>query len=570
MPFARKKSGEIVEVDEEQAAQLSAAGKPVYASMREANAPAPQVGAWQQMAPANSAQPSRGPSVMEVLFPSQQAAGRAGRGALAGNVETAKDLLTMPYRAAAGVGSYFGTLGSEAMDGGLASPQAFGQAKELARQQALRDMAAPGADIDYPAFARGFVAPAQDPVAAGLTMLPMGKLVGSLAGYLGGVASQGGRLATAAAMGAEALGSPVGQGLGIGATGAGLGLGLNALDRAVTPGQSALNVSPEEVRAAALQTALGGVSGGLMGEATRMASSGKSWLGGRVPEKLEKLSARMVRGAVKPNGLDAGAELESALVEDRLLPELVGNATFTPGQIAARFQAKSGPISERIGAALAEADKAGPVYSSAQALEAGRNALNDALRRKRIIITPRQSEAILRNMEESVQNQTPPSYGPWQAGRIPEAPLTASEAYATKKALQDWGHNRLDVDPLLPSRGRSEAAIGASRNFNEQLEQLAPEVKVLDRELAPYSRIRDIMETASGPRSNRLVVGPTFLLSAANISGARQAWNVAQRLRALNGAQSTLPATLGSYLTDALQTPLTSQPQQPARQDDRR
>ncbi len=570
MPFARKKSGEIVEVDEEQAAQLSAAGKPVYTSAREANAPAPQVGAWQQLAPANSVQPSRGPSVMEVLFPRQQAAGRAGRGALAGNVETAKDLLTMPFRAAAGVGSYFGTLGSEAMDGGLASPQAFGQAKELARQQALRDMAAPGADIDYPAFARVFVAPAQDPVAAGLAVLPMGKPVGSLAGYLGGVASQGGRLAPVAAMGAEALGSPVGQGLGIGAGGASLGLGLNALDRAVTPGQSALNVSPEEVRAAALQTALGGVSGGLMGEATRMASSGKSWLGGRVPEKLEKLSARMVRGAVKPNGLDAGAELESALVEDRLLPELVGNATFTPGQIAARFQAKSGPISERIGAALAEADKAGAIYSSAEAIEASRTALADAIRRGVARATPTQEAAILRNIEEATQNHKPVALGPWQPGRVAEAPMIASEAYNTKKINQNWAYDKLNADPMMPQKAKAEAALGLSRNINQQLEESAPLVKVFDRELAPYSRIRDVMETASGPRSNRLVVGPTFLLSAANISGARQAWNVAQRLRALNGVQSTLPATLGSYLTDALQTPLTSQPQQPVRQDDRR
>lgn len=545
MPFARKKSGEIVEVDEEQAAQLSAAGKPVYASMREANAPAPQVGAWQQMAPANSAQPSRGPSVMEVLFPSQQAAGRAGRGALAGNVETAKDLLTMPYRAAAGVGSYFGTLGSEAMDGGLASPQTFGQAKELARQQALRDMAAPGADIEYPAWARGFVAPAQDPVAAGLVMLPMGKLVGSLAGYLGGVASQGGRLATAAAMGAEALGSPVGQGLGIGATGAGLGLGLNALDRAVTPGQSALNVSPEEVRAAALQTALGGGVGGV-------ASVGARAVGAMAP-RIERVAGNWIRRAVKPNGLDAQQALETALVEDRLLPEIVGNTTITPGGIAERFQSRSDAISGRIGPALAEADKMGPVYSSAQALEAGRTALNDALRRKRIIITPQQSETILRNMEESVQNQTPPSYGPWQAGRIPEAPLTASEAYATKKALQDWGYNRLDVDPLLPSRGRSEAAIGASRNFNEQLEQLAPEVKVLDRELAPYSRIRDVMETAAGPRENRFIGFPAYLAAAGHISGARQAWNTAQALRAASQVPPAVPASTAVYLAQALQ-----------------
>lgn len=545
MPFARKKSGELVEVDEEQAAQLSAAGKPVYASMREANAPAPQVGAWQQIAPANSPRATRPPSVLEVLFPREQASQRAGRGVLAGNVETLKDIITMPFRAASGAGSFAGTLGSELMDGGLESPQAFEQARKTATSQALRDMVAPGADINYPTFARGFVAPAQDPVAAGLAMLPMGKPVGALAGYLGGVASQGGRLAPAAAMGAEALGSPVGQGLGIGAGGAGLGLGLNALDRAVTPGQSALNVSPEEVRAAALQTALGGGVGGV-------ASVGARTVGAMAP-RIERAAGNWIRRAVKPNGIDAQQALETALVEDRLLPEIVGNTTITPGGIAERFQAKSDAISGRIGPALAEADKMGPVYSSAQALEAGRTALNDAIRRKRIIITPRQSEAILGNMEESVQNQTPPSYGPWQAGRIPEAPLTASEAYATKKALQDWGYNRLDVDPLLPSRGRAEAAIGASRNLNEQLDQLAPDVKTLDRQLAPYSRIRDVMETAAGPRENRFIGFPAYLAAAGHISGARQAWNAAQALRAASQVPPAVPASTAVYLAQALQ-----------------
>lgn len=548
MPFARKNSGELVEVDEDQAAQLTAAGKTVYATKREAMAPTPQVGEWQRMAPGRMPQeaaPAQGRSVLEVLFPRQQASQRAGRGALAGNVETAKDLATLPFRTAAGVGSYLGTLGSEAMDGGLASPQAFAQAKRIAQGQAAQDMATPGADIDYPGWARGFVAPSQDPVAGALSILPLGKPIGALAGRLGSVAAQGGRLAPAASMGAEALQSPVGQGLGIGATAAGIGLGANALDRAVTPGQAALNVSPDEIRNAALVTALGGGMGA--------AGAGVSRAAGALAPRIESSAGRWIRKAIKPNGLDAQQALESALVDDRLLPELVGNRTITPGGIAERFQAKSDAISNQIGPALAEADKAGPIYSSAQALEAGRNALKGALRGKKIIITPRQSEAIINNMTESVQNQTPPAYGPWQPGRISEAPLTASEAYATKKALQDWGYNRLDVDPLLPSRGRAEAAIGASRNINDQLWESAPAVKELDRQLAPYSSIRDVMETAAGPRENRFIGFPAFLAAAGHISGARQAWNTAQALRAASNLQPAVPASTAVYLAQALQ-----------------
>lgn len=548
MPFARKKSGELVEVDEEQAAQLAAAGKPVYATQREAMAPTPQVGEWQRMAPGRMPQeaaPTQGKSVLEVLFPREQASQRAGRGVLAGNVETAKDLVTLPFRTAAGVGSYLGTLGSEAMDGGLASPQAFAQAKRIAQSQAAQDMAAPGADIEYPGWARGFAAPAQDPVAAALSLLPLGKPIGALAGRLGSVAARGGALAPVASMGAEALQSPVGQGLGIGATAAGIGLGANALDRAVTPGQSVADVSPDEIRNAALVTALGGGMGA--------AGAGVARAAGALAPRIESSAGRWIRKAIKPNGLDAQQALESALVEDRLLPELVGNRTITPGGIAERFQAKSDAISRQIGPALAEADKAGPIYSSAQALEAGRNALQGALRGKKIIITPRQSEAIINNMTESVQNQTPPAYGPWQPGHIAEAPLTASEAYATKKALQDWGYNRLDVDPLLPSRGRAEAAIGASRNINDQLWESAPAVKELDRQLAPYSAIRDVMETAAGPRENRFIGFPAFLGAAGHISGARQAWNTAQALRAASNLQPAAPASTAVYLAQALQ-----------------
>lgn len=546
MPFVRnKKTLQLDEISDEQAAQLREMGIPVFATAREAAAPAPQVGGWQKIAPGRPEAPAQGVPVMDVIFPRQQAAQRAGRGVLAGNVETAKDMITLPFRAAAGAGSYLGTLGSEAMDGGLASPQTFEQAKATAQHQAALDMANPGADINYPGWARGFVAPAQDPVAAALSLLPLGKPLGALGGRLGAIAAQGGRLAPAAEVGAEALNSPIGQGLGIGATGAGIGLGANALDRAVEPGQSVADVSPDELRSAALVTALGGGMGA--------AGAGAARAAGALAPRIESAAGRWIRKAIKPNGLDAQQALESALVEDRLLPELVGNRTITPGGIAERFQAKSDAISSQIGPALAEADKAGPIYSSAQALEAGRNALQGALRGKKIIITPRQSEAIINNMTESVQNQTPPAYGPWQSGRIAEAPLTASEAYATKKALQDWGYNRLDVDPLLPSRGRAEAAIGASRNINDQLWESAPAVKELDRQLAPYSAIRDVMETAAGPRENRFIGFPAFLGAAGHISGARQAWNTAQMLRAASQMQPAPPASTAVYLSQALQ-----------------
>jgi hypothetical protein len=251
--------------------------------------------------------------------------------------------------------------------------------------------------------------------------------------------------------------------------------------------------------------------------------------------------------------LDAQEALETALVENRLLPELVGNTTITPGGIAERYASRQQAISGRLGPALAEADRAGPIYSSAQALEAGRDALQGALRGKRIIITPRQSDAIMSNMTESVQNQTPMAAGPWAPGRIAEAPLTASEAYATKKALQDWGFNRLDADPLLPSRGRAEAAIGASRDINRQLEQSAPQVKEIDRQLAPYSSIRDAMESAAGPRENRFIGFPAYMAAAGHISGARQAWNLAQALRAGSQIRPAAPASTAVYLAQALQ-----------------
>lgn len=575
MPFVRnKKTFQLDEISDEQAAQLREMGKTVYATQREAMAPTPQVGEWQRMAPGRmpqeAAPPAQGKSVLEVLFPRNQASQRAGRGALAGNVETAKDIVTLPFRTAAGVGSYLGTLGSEAMDGGLASPQAFAQAKRIAQSQAAQDMAAPGADIDYPGWARGFVAPSQDPVAGALSILPLGKPIGALAGRLGSVAAQGGRLAPAASMGAEALQSPVGQGLGIGATAAGIGLGANALDRAVTPGQAALNVSPDEIRNAALQTALGGASGGILGQATRMATNGRSWLGETVPRWLEKKAGKMVRASIKPNGLEEQLAVEKALVEDRLLPKLVDNLTFTPGQIAENYYGITKPISQKIGVALAEADKAGPIYSSAQAIQASRDAIANAIRGGRARATPQQEAAILQNIEDATQNHIPRALGPWPPGQVEEAPMIASQAYGAKKINQDWGFDKRNTDPMLPQKARAEAALGLARNFNEQLEDFAPAVKVLDRELAPYSAIRDAMETAAGPRSNRNFLGPTFWMSAAQTSGARQAWNVAQKLRAMNGMQSSLPATLAAYLTDALQQPLTSQPQQPRRPDDQR
>lgn len=548
MPFVRTRSGQLLEVGDDQVPELTAAGKTVYATQREAMAPTPQVGEWQRMAPGRMPQeaaPAQGKSVLEVLFPRNQASQRAGRGALAGNVETAKDIATLPFRTAAGVGSYLGTLGSEAMDGGLASPQAFDQAKRVALRQAVKDVAAPGADIDYPGWARGFVAPSQDPVAGALSLLPLGKPLGALAGRLGSVAAQGGRLAPAAAGGAAALESPIGQGLGIGATAAGIGLGANALDRAVTPGQAVADVSPDEIRNAALVTALGGGMGA--------AGAGVSRAAGALAPRIESSAGRWIRKAIKPNGLDAQQALESALVDDRLLPELVGNRTITPGGIAERFQAKSDAISNQIGPALAEADKAGPIYSSAQAIQASRDALADAIRRVTARATPQQEAAILRNIEEATQNRRPRALGPWLPGQIEEAPMLASEAYNTKKINQDWARDKRNTDPMLPQKARAEAALGLSRNLNAQLWESAPAVKELDRQLAPYSAIRDVMETAAGPRENRFIGFPAFLAAAGHISGARQAWNTAQALRAASNLQPAAPASTAVYLAQALQ-----------------
>lgn len=485
------------------------------------------------------------PSVLEILFPSQQESARSGRGFLAGNIATAKDLLTMPFRTAAGVGSYAGTLGSELRQGGLDSPKDFGQALMAAKNQSEQDMSTVGADINYPGWAQGFVAPARDPVAAALALLPLGKPVGALAKALGAAGLGSGALAPAASVASEALLSPIGQGLGIGATGAGIGLGMSAADRAVTPGESVTDVSPQEIKNAALITALGGGMSAI--------GTGGARISGALAPRLEATAGRWIRKAVKPNGLDAQQALETALVEDRLLPEMVGNRTITPGGIADRYNAAREAISGQIGPALAEADKAGSIYSSAQALGAGRNALQDALRMNVAIATPRQEAAIVRNMTESLQNQKPMAAGPWLPGSIPEAPMNATQAYNAKKALQDWGFNRIDADPLLPSRSRAEASLGASRDLNQQLAQSAPAVKELDRRLAPYSAIRDAMETAAGPRENRYILYPGYLGAAGHIAGARQAWNIAQALRGASRIQPAVPASTAVYLEQALQ-----------------
>lgn len=592
MPFVRKRSGGILEVDDATAAELTANGKTVYATAREA-IPQPD-GGWQRIAPGKPEAP-QGRPVMEVLFPrvtatqarqskTDRPATPEGMDAVSGagyapsteptglarfagrQWDAAKDMVTLPFRAAAGAGSYLGTLGSEVMDGGLASPYAFAQAKREAQSQAARDMQTGGTDINYPTWARGFVAPAQDPVAAALSLLPLGKPLNAVAGRLGALASGGSTLAPAASFGAEALRSPIGQGLSIGATGAGIGLTSNAIDRAVTPGQSALDVSQDEINNAILQTGLAGLTGGVMGGMTKVAADGKSWLGGTVPKWLEQKAGRLVRSSIKPNGLDAQLAVEKALVEDRLLPSLVDNTTFTPGQIAANYYAKKKPISEKIGAALADADRAGPIYSSAEAIQASRTALADALRRGTARATPAQEAGILRNIEEATQNHKPRALGPWLPGQIEEAPMLASEAYNTKKINQNWAYDRLNTDPMMPQKAKAEAALGLSRNINQQLEESAPVVKMLDREIAPYSSINEAMETAMGPRSNRFIGGPAFWLSAAGTSGARQAWNIAQRLRAVNGMQSALPATLATYLTNARQAPLTSPSPTPTEQ----
>lgn len=491
MPYGRnKKTGEIIELDDALAAQFAAAGKPIYATVEEAegvDAPAVQ-------APAPAA-PKPAPGWDETLFPTlapilkrqgmsllssspsanipaglDAVTGAAGRPADAREQvwPMVRDLLTMPLRAVAGAGAAMGqNLGGASGIGdlvqgiGLRRPdvsEAYRSTMSAPQAEAAAQDAYVPAGLRYSANPSLFTGMANDP-----TTLPL-----LLAGKL-----------------------PIG-GLGQGLLGSAAMYGVRQLDEA---GKGETHYTPEgvEVRntvAPLLGEAIPAVLGAIP-------VAGKGLMG---------VGNTMFRRMVKAQKGEELEGLQNALARG-LLPRLAG-WKMNVGEAGEQFLEGLHADAAKLDPIIAAADASGVKISTAEATKAADAAI-DALRHNRGELGQSGWGKATKQWGRDIVQQ-PETAEKWafldQGFRQPSNDVLFSQAHRIKSGLYPVAFGR-EAEGIASRNFRIAYAKAAARNLKTQLAEASPAYAREMENLAPLYGAEDAMARAAQTRGNNYAFG---------------------------------------------------------------
>lgn len=388
-------------------------------------------------------------SLAEALSPSNARAQKEGRGVLAKQYASLKDLLTLPGRAA-----FAATQGAGELAGSRDIGKAFEAAKAAAANpQASFEESAPFMPTaqKYLASPRQFAEVAADPMAIPGAALGATSVKPIAQGLIGTLAAYGRRQADAAAQGQE-----TGQGLQRG----------ELIPAAVGAGVAALPVA-----------------------------------GGALQQSANSLFRKMV----KPVRAEVEG-LTDALAAGKL-PALAGWAG-TVGEAGEQFLRKLNKIGEQYPEILAKADASGQKISTAQAYNMARKDLVKAMADRRITLSPQESNEALNWLSSRIRlPESPEGISAVMRGRSwPANDIRPSQAHRLKSSLYDIAFGK-EAEAAVPRAAKISLAKSASKDTREQLGQISPEYAALNREAAPLYGAEDAMARAAEVRANNYHLG---------------------------------------------------------------
>lgn len=549
MPFVRKKSGEIIEVDDAQAAELTSAGKTVYTSAQDAEGRVSQAPARPNAKPSGWDDvffPTLAPKMREQGMDLFGNTSRPGYDAISGAATNpmdasaqvwpmVRDMATMPLRAVAGgaaalgqtfggangIGDLFQGIGLRRPDVSAAYKSGMGStAEEVASMDAYVPFA-----LRYSANPSLFAGIANDPTA--LPMMAMGGLpIGGLAqGLLGSAAMYGARQLDQQSEGGNGGYAPTGL------------EARNAL--APTLGE-------------AIPTMLGMIPG-----------AGKGLMG---------LGNVMFRKMVKPAGAEEVSGLRRALALG-LLPKLAGWKR-TVGEAGESFLENLHTDAAGLQPIKDAADAAGVKISTAEAAAAGDAAI-DALRESAANLGRSNWGAQTKAWGRDIIQQ-PQGKSEWElldkGFRQPARDVPFSKGHNIKSGLYPIAFGK-EAEGIASRNFRAEYAGAAARNLKGQLEAASPAYAEAMDYLAPLYGAEKAMQRASNTRGNNYAINGLDVLGAGipivlrTPAAAQAVWNAG---RVLNRAPQITPQManlLRGVISTGISLPVgTQQPNDQSRQ----
>lgn len=421
----------------------------------------------------------------------------------------ARDLLTMPLRAAAGAGAALGqTVGGADGLGGLL--QGIGLRRPDVSEAYRSAMASPsGEAAETYAFA---------PTLQRYTLNPALQAAGA----------EDPTTIPAMVLGGTTM-HPILQGIAQGAMSA----GARSLDRGqldVAPSDAASAIQLSDLLPAAL-SAVGPIGSGLK-------RAGNHWF----------------RQMVKPASVNGGAELEgfnTALAND-LLPKLAG-WRLTVGGAGEQFLRKLGHEGAEVQPILAAADATGDRVSTFAAVRRAREAIQDAMADRRLAVSVPEAKGAIDWLRARVQIPTSRSAIDlaWRGIGAPANDILPSQAHRIKSALYDAAFDVAPSAAHVPKAARVMAAKEAARELRREIAGISPEYAAQMSYLAPLYGAEDAMARAATIRGNRNVMNPANLI---NVPAAAQAlWTVGNVLSKAPQSGQRAAVAAGSLLDGLFQ-----------------
>lgn len=398
----------------------------------------------------------------------------------------ARDMLTMPLRAAAGAGSAIG--------------QNFGGANSLG------DIFQ-GIGLQRPDVAEAFRQGMASPSSAAQEMAPSTP---AALRYTMNPTMYAGMAEDPTTLPATALGATTMRPLLQGITQSAMGIVARALD------QGTVSLNPEDVhQAIRLSDALPALLGGL----------------GPIGSGLKKLGNTWFRQMVKPASVKGGQELAgfNRALDADLLPQMAGWRP-TVGGSGEQFLRNLGREGSEVKPILDAADATGLRVSPAEAMADAETAMKRAIELEDFGGTIGEAKSGL----DWVRARTHKPTGAqnidlaWRGIGSPSNDILPSIAHRRKSSLYDLVYDRPPPGEMTPLAAKLLAVKEVARSYRRQLSDISPDYAAKMSYLAPMYAAEDAMTRAANIRGNRNVAN---LMNLINIPTAAQAiWSAGNLL----------------------------------------
>ena len=419
-----------------------------------------------------------------------------------------KDILTSPFRVAAGLGSALGSI----PEGGDAMGEAFMQGMR-SPMEAARQVEGQGPEwAQHYLNPRFYASMAEDPLTGVSAVIPV---------------AAGTRLGAALGPMAE------------GAMGSAISYGRNVLDRLASGTRNPYSETGDQAVADVLPMSLA------------FAPGAASRLGRGLAEAGQNMFRKMVKPAPMKGG---GVEVEglNQALDAGLLPKLAGWA-LTPGGAGKRFITKVLPsIGSEYPAVLADADATGRTVNMNDVLRETNDRVAHALESGSEIMDPADAGAAVRWVGRRMLGAPQGAAKVLMHGEAPQGAIMAeterlpSVAHRAKSTLAEQAFSR-DPSETTPLYARLLALKHASGGLRTRLGEISPEYADLNARAAPYYAAEDAMIHAANTGGNRqffslkTLINPLAALQEMPLI-SRAAWEAGRGLGRLGGTEAAMPA----------------------------